>query len=228
MAKKRSQLVCQYVENLSRAMLEDYQAVIRDFVRRRSGVYALYRRGKLYYVGLASSLLGRLKHHLRDHHANTWDHFSIYLTVGTAYMKEIESVLIRIADPPGNKMKGRFVKCENLLGKLKGEYRKRRKEEESRLFGGYQRRRRARQESGKTYPLAVYMPRVKKLRARYKGRVIRAWVRRDGRIRLNGKLYPSPSKAAAAACGRRTCNGWHFWRYERAPGDWVRLMELRA
>ena len=24
----------------------------------------------------------------------------------------------------------------------------------------------------------------------------------------------------AAACARRTCNGWRFWEHERAPGDW--------
>jgi len=136
---RNSQLVCQYVENISRSMLEEYQDVIRDYVRGRCGVYALYRRGKLYYVGLAGSLLRRLKHHLHDHHANTWDHFSVYLTVGTAHMKEIESVLIRIADPPGNKIKGKFVKAENLLAKLRADYRRRRKEEESALFDGYKR-----------------------------------------------------------------------------------------
>ena len=26
---------------------------------------------------------------------------------------------------------------------------------------------------------------------------------------------------------RKTGNGWTFWRYERAPGDWVLLDELR-
>ena len=34
--------------------------------------------------------------HLRDHHADTWDRFSAYLTIGPDYMKEIGSVLIRI------------------------------------------------------------------------------------------------------------------------------------
>ena len=58
--KKNSQLVCQYLENISRKMLEEHLSVIRSIVGRRSGVYALYRRDKLYYVGLASSLLGRL------------------------------------------------------------------------------------------------------------------------------------------------------------------------
>jgi Restriction Enzyme Adenine Methylase Associated len=46
-------------------------------------------------------------------------------------------------------------------------------------------------------------------------------------VRLDGKEYTSPSLAAAAACKRKTCNGWTFWQYERAPGDWVPLNALR-
>lgn len=36
--------------------------VIRQYVRRRHGVYALYRRGKLQYVGLASGSMGSILH----------------------------------------------------------------------------------------------------------------------------------------------------------------------
>jgi hypothetical protein len=215
------------VENLSRAMLEEYQDIIRAYVRRCSGVYALYRKGKLYYVGLASSLLGRLKHHLRNRHANTWDHFSVYLTIGTQYMKEIESVLIRIAIPPGNKVKGRFGRAENLLPKLKADYRRMRKLEESALFDGYRRVRPDAQQDRKVYALGKYLQQRTKLRGRRNGRVLKAWVRQDGRIRFKGKLYTSPSKAAAVATGRGACNGWAFWTYERAPGVWVAIDELR-
>ena len=45
---KRSPLVSQHLENISREALEKYQSIIRRHVRRRQGVYALYRRGKLY------------------------------------------------------------------------------------------------------------------------------------------------------------------------------------
>jgi hypothetical protein len=33
MSKRNSQLVCQYVEDMSRAMLDEYQDVIRNYVR---------------------------------------------------------------------------------------------------------------------------------------------------------------------------------------------------
>ena len=66
-----------------------------------------------------------------------------------------------------------------------------------------------------------------KLKTHFKGKTLKARVRRDGSINFGGKIYSSPSLAGAAACKRRTCNGWTFWQYERAPGDWVPLNELR-
>jgi Restriction Enzyme Adenine Methylase Associated len=75
--------------------------------------------------------------------------------------------------------------------------------------------------------LAEYIKRPMKIRTRYKGKLVYAQVRRDGRIRFSQTLFDSPSLAGAAACARRTCNGWRFWEYERAPGDWVQLDELR-
>jgi hypothetical protein len=67
---KRTPLVCQHIENISRDALEKFQDVIRSYVRHRQGVYALYRRTKLYYVGLAKDLRWRLKAHLNDPTAN--------------------------------------------------------------------------------------------------------------------------------------------------------------
>jgi restriction endonuclease S subunit len=39
-----------------------------DEIISLSIAYALFRRGKLYYVGLASDLRGRLRTHVKDHH----------------------------------------------------------------------------------------------------------------------------------------------------------------
>jgi excinuclease UvrABC nuclease subunit len=69
---RRNPLVSQYLEHISGTALEEYQRIIRDYVRNRSGVYALYRRDRLYYVGLASNLRSRLAHHLRDKHRGKW------------------------------------------------------------------------------------------------------------------------------------------------------------
>jgi hypothetical protein len=75
--------------------------------------------------------------------------------------------------------------------------------------------------------LAKYISGPIKLRAKIKGKGVKAIARKDGLIRYGGKTYTSPSLAAAKACNRPTCNGWTFWKYERAPGDWVSLNELR-
>ncbi len=71
--------------------------------------------------------------------------------------------------------------------------------------------------------LAAYIQKPFKLRVRFKGKLLQAQVRRDGRIRFKGVLYDSPSLAGAAACGRKSCNGWKFWEYERASRDWILL-----
>jgi hypothetical protein len=45
------------LENISRDVLEQHQDIVRQYIRHRKGVYALYRRGKIYYVRLANNLL---------------------------------------------------------------------------------------------------------------------------------------------------------------------------
>jgi hypothetical protein len=70
--------------------------------------------------------------------------------------------------------------------------------------------------------------RRRQLRGTRHGKLIRAHVLKTGTIRVNGKRFNSPSMAAYEATGRRgAINGWHFWTYERAPGDWAKLKELR-
>jgi hypothetical protein len=63
--------VSQFLENVSRRALEDYQDVIRQFVRRRHGIYVLYRKNRVQYIGLAQNLRNRIRHHLRDRHADS-------------------------------------------------------------------------------------------------------------------------------------------------------------
>jgi hypothetical protein len=101
---KRTPLVCQQLENISREALGKYQDIIRQYVRRRHGVYALYRRGKLHYVGLASNLRSRLAHHLRDRHQDSWDRFSVYLTIVTHL-----ALILRIVKPMGKKVKDKLA-----------------------------------------------------------------------------------------------------------------------
>ena len=230
---KRTPLVCQHLENISRAALEQYEDIVRQFVRQRQGVYALYRRGKLYYVGLASNLRSRLGHHLKDRHADSWDRFSVYLTIGDSHLRELESLILRIVKPSGNKQKGQFLKSEDLRQQFGRGVRAQMRNQFSELFGGRLALQQGKPESAKVEAkahkavLAGYITGPLKLRARYKGKMQYARVRRDGSILFDGKNFTSPSTVAAVARQTPTCNGWTFWQYERAPGDWVLLDQLR-
>ena len=48
--------MCQQLENVSSVVLAKYQDIIRQYIRGRNGVYALYKGERLYYVGLATNL----------------------------------------------------------------------------------------------------------------------------------------------------------------------------
>lgn len=227
---KKTQIVCQHLENISRAALEKHQDIIREYIRGRHGIYALYRRGKLYYVGLASNLRGRLKMHLHDKHSNMWDRFSVYLIIDGQATKELESLLLRIGKPDGNTTGGRFVRSENLARRLAKDLRAFQRQDLHELLGSIRRPKkkpaREKKIDGTPPPLAKYFHRRVVLRARYKGQKYVAVVRRDGTIRYDGVVYKTPS-GAGAAVRRRPTNGWAFWSYERAPGDWVRLATLK-
>jgi hypothetical protein len=209
MSSKSHFVVCQHLENVSRDALEKYQFIIRDFVRRRQGIYALYRRDKLYYVGLASNLRSRLTMHLRDRHGQSWDRFSVYLCVSDAHLRELEALVLRIVQQPkGNQQMGKLPRSEDLRRKLGAEIRKYQREEFKDLIGRkLGPKKELAQEAvaeipGRRPVLAAYVQKPLKLRVRFKGKLLQAQVRRDGRIRFKGALYDSPSVAGAAACGR--------------------------
>jgi hypothetical protein len=116
-----------------------------------------------------------------------------------------------------------------LLRRFKREVRSLQRLELEDMIGGERLRRQVPEntDAGPRAPvLARYITGPMKLRASLKGQQFQARARRDGRIRFQGKLYRSPSQAGHAAT-KRSCNGWWFWKFERAPGDWVRLRELR-
>jgi hypothetical protein len=227
---RKGQLVCQHIEKISRKALENYQVIIKEFVKARHGVYALYtKNGRLRYVGLASDLRNRLKTHLKDRHADTWEKFSVYLTITDAHLLDLESLIIRIASPKENRNQGRFIQSDDLKSLFRKRVRQSQERELDDLVGDRSRRPaivEMRTIDGKNPILAPYVNKRFEIRYRYKSKIHRATVRKNGEIFYNGKKYRSPSGAGAAVAGRAV-DGWYTWKYERAPGDWVRLHELR-
>jgi hypothetical protein len=186
-----------------------------------------------------------LHHHLRDRHAQTWDSFSIYLTIGDQHLRELESLLLRIIRPRpiGNLQKGKFASAEDLKKIFKKDIVKAQSIELERLLGQehpHERRGKGRDMAplpkGRKPTLAPFINRRIHIRFRYKGQLYIAHVRSGGSIkfaresaeyqRLKGKVFTSPSLAASAIT-KRPMNGWFSWQFERAPGDWVLLNELR-
>jgi hypothetical protein len=226
--KKRTTRIAISGKNICRRFRQVY-CDHKGYVGRRQGVYALYKGNRLYYVGLASNMNARLKQHLRDKHEGKWNKFSVYLTIGDTHLREIESLILRVIQPPGNSVKGKLRYAQDLRRNMKRDVHSHLKKETDRLFGferdievveSYDKK-------GRTPILYPYRLKVKVLRTTFKGKKLRARVLRDGRIRFNGEIFTSPSLAAAKACGRPSSNGWDFWKYERAPGDWVFLNKLK-
>ena len=233
MPRRRASLVSHHVEDVSRALLEQHQSLIRAHVQGRHGVYALYRGRELYYVGLASNLRSRLTQHLRDSHAKGWNRFSLYLTVENGHMRELEALVMRISRPSGNKQRGTFASSEDLRHPFERLYRDKQEAERSEIFGsraGKAGRKLGRATPTRTStgapPLARYTSQVRELRAIHKGREIRATVRSDGKISLGRKLHRTPSGAAEAVVNR-ACSGWTFWKWQRSDGEWAPLDALR-
>lgn len=227
MTKRRTHLVDQHMEHISARVFEKYAQVLREKIGRQHGIYALYRRTQLYYVGLASNLKGRLNAHLRDRHHGLWDNFSVYLTTQADHIRELELLVLRIVPTRGNKVKGRFPGSTDMKRELVRMIRSRQNAEIDALVG----RRKARDPSAREVRaqetvLGPYLDRRLRLRAQYKGEEYRASVRPDGWIRYKQHLYASPSGLATEITGR-AANGWHFWLWERSPGKWERLKTLK-
>jgi hypothetical protein len=228
MAKPKG-LVLEHLENVAGGILEEYPGVVRQMIKNRSGIYALYRRGNLYYVGLASNLMARLKHHLRDRHRGSWDRFSVYLTAKHSHMKELESLILRIVGPRGNKTKGKFADSDNLRNTLYRLLKEWDADRRARLMGGHVARRRRRVKTKKekgTRVLAGVVERSIVLRARYRGQEYKARLLKTGEISFGRKRYDSPTGAAKAIVGHG-CNGWRFWEYRNEKRKWVPLKELK-
>jgi|TARA_Y100000782_G_C10009509_1_gene192194 hypothetical protein len=75
------------------------------------GIYALYDNHGLYYVGLTDfSLRHRIQTHTQDRHKGKWKRFSWYQIPDINHTKDIESIILRIINPKGNRVKGKLPK----------------------------------------------------------------------------------------------------------------------
>ena len=229
MKKSSGQLVCQYLEKVSRSAIEKHQDIIKQFIRKRHGIYALYKNDRLVYVGLATNLKTRLSTHLRDRHAKTWNRFSVYITIDFNKLKELESLTLRIASPSNNKQTGRFSKAEDLKRKFRKHIQTKQKKELSYIFDDKKKevvKKPVRKVKRKITGLSKYLSRSIRIKLISEGKTYNARVRKDGFIVFNKTQFKSPS-AAAKHILKYPADGWHKWKYQRSPGEWVPIDKLR-
>lgn len=222
-------LVTEHLEGVSWRVLEDYPEIIKDIIKRRAGVYALYKGDNLYYVGLASNLMARLKSHLKDRHKGAWNRFSVYLTLRDEHIRELESLLLRIVNPEGNKVRGKFVKSQNLYPALNRKLTDYDADHRAELMGGWVKKRRQRVRASKAKGKGALKGLVGKrmtLKGWDNGWEYTASLRMDGTIRYGDDIFDTPNSAARAAL-RKPAGGWGFWHYKDKNGEWVKLSTLK-
>jgi len=112
-------IITGHLEKIGSEVFEDYKSVITDLIRGNQGIYALFKKDRLYYVGLARNLKSRINAHTKDGHQNKWTHFSLYIIRKEDHIKEIESLVLRISYPKGNKVKGKLKQSKDLRPLLK-------------------------------------------------------------------------------------------------------------
>ncbi len=97
---------------LSNPVFEEH---VQSLMKGHSGIYLLYKRKSLHYVGLASrNLLGRLNTHQTDRHAGKWDRFVVYRIKSVRLLKDLETLLISLLNPPGNANEGRVPRDADM------------------------------------------------------------------------------------------------------------------
>jgi hypothetical protein len=218
-------LVTESLEKISREIFIRHSDTITDLIGNSPGIYALYDASELYYVGKAIDLRRRVKQHLKDRHLASWTHFSLFLVRRSEQVPEIESLVIRIANPKGNRSTPSRNEGKLLLKKLKALVKNKQKAEIDMLFGDKKKEHRTHKGKGfKSLKGLVKWPHP--LYRTYKEKEYMAVLMPSGKIRFKGRSFDSATAAAKSIVDRSTVNGWTFWYIRNSKGEWVRLSDF--
>jgi hypothetical protein len=229
-SRKARDLLSNRLEKVSKDIFKSYYTLITELVGDSPGIYALYDNDELYYVGKSTELRKRVRQHLRDRHLASWTHFSLYLVRREEHIHEMESLLVRIANPKGNRVVPSGKSRGALVNALKRLLLQKQREEMAALLGSKRRRADSAgaRASKRHKSLKGLVSKPEVLFHQYKGRDCKAKLSPNGSILYKGKIYKSPTGAAKAAIGKqRAVNGWWWWYIEDAAGEWVRLIDYR-
>jgi hypothetical protein len=83
-------------------------------IRGAAGVYILYKGRNVYYVGHSNKLFWALHSKTRNKHKNKWNKFAFFRVNNVRFLKDLKSLLIDAALPPGNEVSSRFYRAGDL------------------------------------------------------------------------------------------------------------------
>jgi len=237
-AKKKTRrpksIITGHLEKIGSNVFDGYSSVITDLLQGHQGIYALYKKEKLYYVGLASNLKSRIKAHNKDKLQNKWTRFSLYIIRKEEHIKEIESLVLRIAYPKGNSVKGNLKQSKDLRPLLKNKLREEWGRELDGIIGGRKKEpvknsdRKIKAGEAKR-PLKGLLKGYQRIYCTHNGKDHKAKVLPNGVIELipSKKHFDSPSMAGIAVIKKKTINGWKLWKYKDKNGELVYIDTLR-
>jgi hypothetical protein len=217
-------LVTQSLEHISKEIFSKYSSLITQLVEKSSGVYALYDEGELYYVGRATQLRTRVKQHLKDKHMAGWTHFSVYLVGNNEHIGDIESLLVRIANPKGNAVKPKGKDSRKMQKQLEFLIKQKHKDELDSLFSS--RANRSKKNKVKNRETNGLVDKRTPIYRTYKGKDYKAILTPNGTIIYKGKKYDTPT-GAGKAVAKRMVNGWYFWFIKDRNNNWVKLTDYK-
>jgi len=237
MAKKEKHkarsIITGHLEKIGSNVFDNYSSVIKELIKGNQGIYALYKKDRLYYVGLASNLKSRINAHNKDKHQNKWTHFSLYIIRKEDHIKEIESLVLRVSYPKGNSIRGKLKQSKDLRPLLKRKLKEEQIIQLGEFFGSKNRptgkiKKRIKKKTGER-PLRGLLKNYQRIYCTYNGKDYKAKVLPNGVVELipSKKRFDSPSMAGIAVIKKKTINGWKLWKYKEKNGELVYIDKLR-
>jgi hypothetical protein len=113
---KKGSLIKYALDDIKRESFDVIKRELQGTLKKRFGVYALYKRDKLVRVGLGTNIFNRLKGHSKNVRLD-WDTASLFILKNIKYLRDLETAIVRIAKPKYNDQKGR-VEDEHYLERL--------------------------------------------------------------------------------------------------------------
>lgn len=112
----KGQLIKGMSNRLPISILDDpiFEEKLTKLMQRSPGIYALYYKDKLCYVGLTTNLQGRIRAHLKDRLRRKWDSFVIFRIKRVNFLKDIETLIMKIVETGQNKVKGKVPKSADI------------------------------------------------------------------------------------------------------------------